>query len=106
MQGEGSCPQCLTEDDMTEGDLGDGIGARSRGHHDHLPQMKNRGRFLDFLSQSRPIKGGSERSNGPFSWTSCRAMYAAFREELEVERVAQREKRQSGSFSGLAFEVI
>ncbi|XP_067263483.1 coiled-coil domain-containing protein 125 isoform X1 [Chanodichthys erythropterus] len=99
MQGEGSCPQCLTEDDMTEGDLGDGMGARSRGHNNHLPQMKNRGSFLDFLSQSRPIKGGSERNNGPFSWTSCRAMYAAFREEMEVERVAQREKRQSESSS-------
>ncbi|CAM4543154.1 unnamed protein product [Leuciscus chuanchicus] len=99
MQGEGSCPQCLTEDDMAEGDLGDGMGARSRGHHDHLPQIKSRGRFLDFLSQSRPIKGGSERSNGPFSWTSCRTMYAVFREELEAERVAQREKRQSESSS-------
>ncbi|XP_077097116.1 coiled-coil domain-containing protein 125 isoform X2 [Siphateles boraxobius] len=99
MQGEGSCPQCLTEDDMTEGDLGDGMGARSRGHHDHLPQIKSRGRFLDFLSQSRPIKGGSERSNGPFSWTSCRTMYAVFREELEAERVAHREKRQSESSS-------
>ncbi|KAK7164426.1 hypothetical protein R3I94_002972 [Phoxinus phoxinus] len=99
MQGEGSSPQCLTEDDMTEGDLGDGMGARSRGHKDHLPQIKSRGRFLDFLSQSRPIKGGSERSNGPFSWTSCRTMYAVFREELEAERIAQREKRQSESSS-------
>ncbi|XP_039526978.1 coiled-coil domain-containing protein 125 isoform X2 [Pimephales promelas] len=100
MQGEGSCPQCLTEDDMmTEGDLGDGMGARSRGHHDRLPQTKSRGRFLDFLSKSRPMKGGNERSNGPFSWTSCRTMYAVFREELEAERVAQWEKRQSESSS-------
>lgn len=96
MQAEGSCPECPTEDDMTEGDLGDGMGARSRRHHGHLPQMKTRGRFLDFLSHSRPIKEGSERSNGPFSWTSCRAMYNVFREELEAERVARWEKRQSG----------
>uniref|UniRef100_A0A673GQM2 Cell cycle checkpoint protein RAD17-like n=1 Tax=Sinocyclocheilus rhinocerous TaxID=307959 RepID=A0A673GQM2_9TELE len=80
---EGSCPQCPTEDDMREGDLGDGMEARSRGHHDHLPQMKR----------------GSERSNEPFSWTSCRAMYAVFREELEAERVARWEKRQSESSS-------
>uniref|UniRef100_A0A8C1WX60 Coiled-coil domain containing 125 n=1 Tax=Cyprinus carpio TaxID=7962 RepID=A0A8C1WX60_CYPCA len=81
--GEGSRPQCPTEDDMREGDLGDGMGARSRGHQDHLPQMKS----------------GSERSNEPFSWTSCRAMYAIFREELEAERVARWEKRQSESSS-------
>ncbi|XP_016321504.1 coiled-coil domain-containing protein 125-like [Sinocyclocheilus anshuiensis] len=99
MQGEGSCPQCPTEDDMREGDLGDGMGARSRGHHDHLPQMKSRGKFLGSLSQSLPVKGGSERSNEPFSWTSCRAMYAVFREELEAERVALWEKRQSESSS-------
>ncbi|XP_026112620.1 coiled-coil domain-containing protein 125-like isoform X1 [Carassius auratus] len=99
MQGESSCPQCPTEDDMREGDLGDGMGARSRGHHDHLPQMKSRGKFLDFMSQSLPFKGGSERSNGPFSWTSCRAMYAVFREELEAERAARWEKRQSESSS-------
>uniref|UniRef100_A0A8C2HGM3 Coiled-coil domain containing 125 n=1 Tax=Cyprinus carpio TaxID=7962 RepID=A0A8C2HGM3_CYPCA len=70
MQGEGLCPQCPTEDDMREGDLGDGMGARSRGHHDHLPQMKSKG------------------NNGPFSWTSCKAMYAVFREELEAERAS------------------
>ncbi|XP_042579849.1 coiled-coil domain-containing protein 125 isoform X2 [Cyprinus carpio] len=99
MQGEGLCPQCPTEDDMREGDLGDGMGARSRGHHDHLPQMKSKGKFLGFLSQSRPIKGDSERSNGPFSWTSCKAMYAVFREELEAERAAWWEKRQSESSS-------
>lgn len=93
---QGSRPQCPTEDDMREGDLGDGMGARSRGHQDHLPQMKSRGKFLGFLSQSLPLKGGSERSNEPFSWTSCRAMYAIFREELEAERVARWEKRQSG----------
>uniref|UniRef100_A0A673GQQ7 Cell cycle checkpoint protein RAD17-like n=2 Tax=Sinocyclocheilus rhinocerous TaxID=307959 RepID=A0A673GQQ7_9TELE len=73
--------------------------ARSRGHHDHLPQMKSRGKFLGSLSQSLPVKGGSERSNEPFSWTSCRAMYAVFREELEAERVARWEKRQSESSS-------
>ncbi|XP_043094466.1 coiled-coil domain-containing protein 125 isoform X2 [Puntigrus tetrazona] len=84
---------------MTEGDLGDGMGARSRAHHDHLPQMKSKGKFLSFLSQSRPIKGGSERSNGPFSWTSCRAMYAVFREELEAEKAARWEKSQSESSS-------
>uniref|UniRef100_A0A8C1L2N5 Coiled-coil domain containing 125 n=1 Tax=Cyprinus carpio TaxID=7962 RepID=A0A8C1L2N5_CYPCA len=81
MQGEGLCPQCPTEDDMREGDLGDGMGARSRGHHDHLPQMKSKG------------------NNGPFSWTSCKAMYAVFREELEAERAAWWEKRQSESSS-------
>nr|XP_017211630.1 coiled-coil domain-containing protein 125 isoform X1 [Danio rerio] len=97
MQAEASCPECPTEDDMTEGGLGDGMGARSRRNHGHLPQMKTRGRFLDFLSHSRPIKEGGERSNGPFSWTSCRAMYSVFREELEAERVARWEKRQSES---------
>lgn len=91
MQGEGLCPQCPTEDDMREGDLGYGMGARSRGHHEHLPR-KSKGKCLGFLSQSRAIEGG----NGPFSWTSCRAMYAVFREELEAERAAQWEKRQSG----------
>ncbi|XP_059405204.1 coiled-coil domain-containing protein 125 [Carassius carassius] len=99
MQGEGLCPQCPTEDDMREGDLGDGMGARSKAHYDHLPQMKSKGKFLGFLSQSRPIIGGSERNNGPFSWTSCRAMYAIFREELEAERAARWEKRQSESSS-------
>ncbi|XP_051532520.1 coiled-coil domain-containing protein 125-like isoform X1 [Myxocyprinus asiaticus] len=99
--GEDSPPQCSTEDDMTEGDLGDGMGARSSGHHDksHVPQTKSREKFLDFLSQSRPLKRGSEGSNAPFSWTPCRAMYNVFREEMEAERVTQWQKRQSESSS-------
>ncbi|XP_056602589.1 coiled-coil domain-containing protein 125 [Triplophysa dalaica] len=93
--------QSATEDDMTEGDLGDGMGARSIGHHDkdRVPHIKSRGKFLDFLSQSRALKRGSEGNNEPFSWISCRAMYAAFREELEVERAERWQKRQSESSS-------
>lgn len=97
-QGEDSSPQCATEDDMTEGDLGDGMGARSIGHHDKgcFAHIKSNGKFLDFLSQSRARKRGSEGNNEPFSWISCRAMYAAFREELEAERAERWQKRHSG----------
>nr|XP_055055091.1 coiled-coil domain-containing protein 125 isoform X2 [Misgurnus anguillicaudatus] len=91
-------PQCATEDDMTEGDLGDGMGARSIGHDtSRVPLMK--GKFWDLLSQSRQFKRGSEGNNEPFSWISCRAMYAVFREELEAERVVRCQKRQSESSS-------
>ncbi|XP_051552472.1 coiled-coil domain-containing protein 125 isoform X2 [Myxocyprinus asiaticus] len=100
-QGENPPSQCSTEDDMTEGDLGDGMGARSSGHHDksHLPQIKSRENFLDFQSQSRHLKRGSEGSNAPFSWTSFKAMYNVLREEMEGERAARWQKRLSESSS-------
>ncbi|XP_057216582.1 coiled-coil domain-containing protein 125 isoform X3 [Triplophysa rosa] len=86
---------------MTDGDLGDGMGARSIGHHDkvRVPHIKSRVKFLDFLSQSRALKRGSEGNNESFSWISCRAMYAAFSEELEAERAERWQKRQSESSS-------
>ncbi|XP_065106420.1 coiled-coil domain-containing protein 125 [Paramisgurnus dabryanus] len=91
--------QCATEDDMTEGDLGDGMGARSIGQHDTSRVSLMKGKFWDLLSQSRQFKRGSEGNNEPFSWISCRAMYAVFREELEAERVVRCQKRESESSS-------
>uniref|UniRef100_A0AAR2JGB2 Coiled-coil domain containing 125 n=1 Tax=Pygocentrus nattereri TaxID=42514 RepID=A0AAR2JGB2_PYGNA len=60
---------------MSEGDLGDGMAARSSS------RLRSRGDFPELLTHTRLSKRVSE-GNGPFSWTTCSAMYAALREQL------------------------
>ncbi|KAL6465976.1 hypothetical protein MHYP_G00261090 [Metynnis hypsauchen] len=64
-----------SEDDMREGDLGDGMAARSSS------RLRSKGDFPELLTHTRLSKRVSE-GNGPFSWTTCSAMYAAWREQL------------------------
>lgn len=81
------------EDDMAEGDLGDGmrpVGGICR------PRNRSKGDFTDLPQQAKPSKRGSYGSGGSFSWTSCSAMYSAFRKELEAERISQWRIRDSG----------
>ncbi|TRY65919.1 hypothetical protein DNTS_026616 [Danionella cerebrum] len=92
-----ACSEVTTEDDMTEGDLGDGMGARPRMHHDHPSPKMTREKLWNLMSY--PIKGESERFSGHFSWTSCKAMYAVFRKEMDDEKAARWEERHSESSS-------
>ncbi|XP_072521261.1 coiled-coil domain-containing protein 125 [Salminus brasiliensis] len=64
-----------SEDDMREGDLGDGMVAPSSS-----ARMRSKGDLPELLAHTRFPKRGSEGS-GPFSWTPCSAMYL-LREEL------------------------
>lgn len=82
-----------SEDDMAEGDLGDGtqsVGGIRRSRN------RSRGDFMDLLAHVKPSKWCGEGSGGSFSWTSCSAMYTAFRKELEAERISQWRLRDSG----------
>ncbi|XP_036454502.1 coiled-coil domain-containing protein 125 [Colossoma macropomum] len=64
-----------SEDDMREGDLGDGMAARSSS------RLRSKGDFPELLTHTRLSKRVSE-GNEPFSWTTCSAMYAALREQF------------------------
>ncbi|XP_046697979.1 coiled-coil domain-containing protein 125 [Silurus meridionalis] len=87
----------VSEDDMAEGDLGDGSQSRNR----------SKGDFSDvLLPQARGSKRGSECSGGSFSWTSCSAMYTAFRNELEAERISRWRARDSESSGGESSEEL
>ncbi|KAG7318623.1 hypothetical protein KOW79_018378 [Hemibagrus wyckioides] len=88
------------EDDMADGDLGDGTRSvsgsrrsRDRSKGDLPPNMK-------------PSKRGSEGSDGSFSWTSCSAMYTAFRKELDAERISQWRIRDSEISAGESSETL
>ncbi|XP_076855112.1 coiled-coil domain-containing protein 125 isoform X2 [Brachyhypopomus gauderio] len=101
---QGARGQGTTEDDMTEGDLGDGMGARSLSHLDtsHRTRTGTKGNFTDLLTQTRLSKRGGE----PFSWTSCSAMYATFREELEADQVSHWRERDSDASVEDSSEVL
>ncbi|KAI4877166.1 hypothetical protein NFI96_020657 [Prochilodus magdalenae] len=66
-----------SEDDMREGDLGDGMVARSSSS-----RMRSEGGLPELLNHPKLSKRVSGDAHGPFSWTTCSSMYAAFREEL------------------------
>lgn len=78
------------EDDMADGDLGDGTWSVSGSRRS---PNKSKG---DLPPNMKPSKRGSEGSDGSFSWTSCSAMYTAFRKELDAERLSQWRIRDSG----------
>lgn len=82
-----------SEDDMAEGDLGD--GTRSGGGI-HQSRSSSRGDSVDLPAQAKPSKRGSDGNGGSFSWTPCSGMYTAFRKELEAERISQWRIRDSG----------
>ncbi|XP_064152505.1 coiled-coil domain-containing protein 125 isoform X1 [Anguilla rostrata] len=89
--GEEQAPQATSgvpEDDMKEGDLGDGLGRKPGGLYD-----RRRGRgvapvVLPYAGQ--PHAGSPKKAGGngsvAFSWKSCRALYTTFHRELEAER--------------------
>lgn len=80
-----------SEDDMVEGDLGDGTKSVAEVRRS---RNRSKGDFPDLPPQAKPSKRGS--SGGSFSWTPCSSMYMAFRKELEAERISQWRIRDSG----------
>ena len=62
------------EDDMAEGDLGNGGGLRSGA---------SRGSVEEQLLRSVLRRGGSQGSEAAFTWTSCGSLNTTFKEELE-----------------------
>ncbi|XP_017307115.1 coiled-coil domain-containing protein 125 [Ictalurus punctatus] len=86
-----------SEDDMAEGDLGDGTRSVAG-----IRKSRSRSK-ADFLDQ---MKWGSEGTGRSFSWTSCSAMYTAFRKELEAERISQWRIRDSESSAGESSEEL
>ncbi|XP_053336487.1 coiled-coil domain-containing protein 125 [Clarias gariepinus] len=91
------------EDDMAEGDLGDGTRPIAEIHRS---RTRSKGDFLDLPSQMKSSKLSSDGCGGSFSWTSCSAMYTAFREELEAERISQWRIRDSGISADESSEVL
>uniref|UniRef100_A0A4W4GHZ3 Coiled-coil domain containing 125 n=1 Tax=Electrophorus electricus TaxID=8005 RepID=A0A4W4GHZ3_ELEEL len=79
-------PAPPSEDDMTEGDLGDGMSSRPIPHPDgcHQTRTGKKRDLPDVLPQTRLSKRCSEGSSEPFSWTSCSAAYTASKQELET----------------------
>ncbi|XP_026997566.2 coiled-coil domain-containing protein 125 [Tachysurus fulvidraco] len=86
------------EDDMADGDLGD--GSRSIGGN------RQSWDFVDLPPNMKPSKYGSERNYDSFSWTSCSAMYSAFRKELEAERISQWRIREPEINAGESSESL
>ncbi|XP_010894345.2 coiled-coil domain-containing protein 125 isoform X2 [Esox lucius] len=97
------------DDDMTEGDLGDGMVNRP----DHCISKKlqsrtgSRGHAKELLPGTGILKQGSEVGDAAFSWTSCRGMYTAFRQELEEEQTLPRWRvRKTESLNDLSNEEL
>ncbi|XP_062873514.1 coiled-coil domain-containing protein 125 [Trichomycterus rosablanca] len=99
-----------SEDDMTEGDLGDGMGARSSRRHARTAPRPSRirsgGDLLDLLPLMKLCGQVSEGSGATFSWTSCSAMYGAFRQELDAERASRWRRTDSESGASESSEVL
>ncbi|XP_046879180.1 coiled-coil domain-containing protein 125 isoform X2 [Hypomesus transpacificus] len=69
------------EDDMAEGDLGDGGGLRSEATS--RTTRPSRGSVEEQLPRSGLRRGDSQGSEAAFTWTSCRSLNTTFKEELE-----------------------
>ncbi|XP_061117177.1 coiled-coil domain-containing protein 125 isoform X2 [Conger conger] len=63
------------EDDMKEGDLGDGLGRKPGGLEAPKP-----------LPHTGLLKRAGGNGSVAFSWKSCRALYSSFHQELEAGR--------------------
>ncbi|KAJ7993759.1 hypothetical protein DPEC_G00258020 [Dallia pectoralis] len=105
-------PQCMDrpgDDDMAEGDLGDGMVKRP----DHITSKNlqsrsgSRGHVMELLPGTGILNRGSEVGEAAFSWTSCSGMYTAFRQELEEEPSVTRWRiRKSESLNDLSNEEL
>ncbi|KAJ8285538.1 hypothetical protein GJAV_G00027960 [Gymnothorax javanicus] len=71
------------EDDMREGDLGDGLGRKPGGLYD---SGRGKGDAAEPLSHSGLLRRAGANGSVAFSWKSCRALYASFHQELDGER--------------------
>ncbi|XP_030647661.1 coiled-coil domain-containing protein 125 [Chanos chanos] len=114
MQGNGDppadgSPLFPREDDMSEGDLGDGgMGGRPTQHRDRTQRSRiwSKGDFVELPHQMVFHKRPSEASV-PFTWTSCGGMYAVFRQELDGQRLSTRlVGRKSESFLDDSSEAL
>ncbi|XP_036383452.1 coiled-coil domain-containing protein 125 isoform X2 [Megalops cyprinoides] len=77
------------EDDMAEGDLGDGLGRKPGGLYERRRRTRSggaRGEAPERLPSPGLLKRASDNGSVAFSWTSCSALYTVFRQELEAER--------------------
>ncbi|XP_062310386.1 coiled-coil domain-containing protein 125 isoform X1 [Osmerus eperlanus] len=70
------------EDDMAEGDLGDGRGLRS-GATSRTTRPSRGSVEEEQLPRSGLRRGGSQGSEAAFTWTSCGSLNTTFKEELE-----------------------
>lgn len=75
------------EDDMTEGDLGDGTRVRPKVlsyKMKHPVRSRSQGDFQELLSPTHSLKRNSFGAGGKetFSWTSCSEMCSGLRQDL------------------------
>ncbi|CDQ98598.1 unnamed protein product [Oncorhynchus mykiss] len=79
-----------SEDDMAEGDLGDGMGNRPDSTIRNKLQSRrgSRRHAEELLPRTGLLKRGSEGGEAAFIWTSCSGLYTVFRQELEVEQAS------------------
>uniref|UniRef100_A0A8C7JS70 Coiled-coil domain containing 125 n=1 Tax=Oncorhynchus kisutch TaxID=8019 RepID=A0A8C7JS70_ONCKI len=93
-----------SEDDMAEGDLGDGMGNRPDST---ISRRGSRGHSEELLPRTGLLKRGSEGGEAAFIWTSCSGLYTVFRQELEVEQASlQWRVRGTESLSDLSTEEL
>ncbi|KAI1900436.1 hypothetical protein AGOR_G00049920 [Albula goreensis] len=92
------------EDDMKEGDLGDGMGRKPGGLYD---RRWLRGDPSELQPPTGPAKWGGSNGSVAFSWTSCSALYTVFRRELDgVEPHPSWKLNGSESLSNLSNEEL
>ncbi|XP_031426140.1 coiled-coil domain-containing protein 125 isoform X1 [Clupea harengus] len=75
------------EDDMTDGDLGDGMSERPKALSNqtrHQARSRSQGDFQELLSPTHSLKRNSDGGGGKetFSWTPCSEMCSVLRQEL------------------------
>ncbi|CAB1322396.1 unnamed protein product, partial [Coregonus sp. 'balchen'] len=98
-----------SEDDMAEGDLGDGMGNRpdSTIRKKLQSRSSSRGHAEELLPRTGLLKRGSEGGEAAFIWTSCSGLYTVFRQEQEVEQTSPRWRvRGTESLSDLSTEEL
>ncbi|XP_041692356.1 coiled-coil domain-containing protein 125 isoform X1 [Coregonus clupeaformis] len=98
-----------SEDDMAEGDLGDGMGNRpdSTIRKKLQSRSSSRGHAEELLPRTGLLKRGSEGGEAAFIWTSCSGLYTVFRQEQEVEQASPRWRvRGTESLSDLSTEEL
>ncbi|KAL0978993.1 hypothetical protein UPYG_G00179030 [Umbra pygmaea] len=97
------------EDDMAEGDLGDGMVNQHENTLCKKLQSRSgsRGHAEELLSRTGILKWGSEGEESAFSWTSCSGMYTVFRQGLEGEQTSPRWRvRKTESLNDLSNEEL
>ncbi|KAL4623208.1 coiled-coil domain-containing protein 125 isoform X1 [Arapaima gigas] len=74
------------EDDMMEGDLGDGLGKKPGGLYNRTQQVLSGGKgdALQSVSSAVVRNKGSEDNAEAFAWTSYGSLHAALRQDLQI----------------------